>query len=376
MQTARVSSIPALREFRAAIQQYVLNVQKALCEADLELDRMRDWMMHDQPAYWSMELKRRHDEVLHAKDELRRVQLSIAHNPPSAAEQKKALKVALAREQEAMTKQKACVRWQRQIDQAGNEYRGQVQHIANALDADLPRALAQLERAVSALESYVATAAPRADEDGFADRHDASAAATASAEPLDPFAVFSIESCRALRRITASISDRCSIAFPELEESQTESRERQEGRSERVILFRDRLSLPRVKPNRSDRVILDRAAIDADDIYLERIHPDERDVQTAEGDSGWFIGRAARQHATDIDPVARTVGQVLELRPEWREVLSLPHGYLVVISGGAIQRILDPHDQDLGAEISSERCERGDGSATLETSSRPERGPS
>ena len=246
MQTARVSSISALREFKAALQQYLLNVQKALCEADLQLDRARDAVGHDLPMYWEMELKKRHDELLQAQDDLRRVQLSIAFNPPSAAEQKKAVKVAQQREQEALKKRETCRKWQRQVEQAAIEYRGQVQHIAGAVESDLPRAIAQLDRAVASLEGYTAVAAPRAEDD-LLEEEPAPMTGGGPTDAADPFAGFPVAACRALRRITPDVSVRPDIpALPEAEPPGPRlTRRRRDPASAGHLLSRPRLAAAR-----------------------------------------------------------------------------------------------------------------------------------
>jgi hypothetical protein len=46
------------------------------------------------------------------------------------------------------------------IDRAVNEYRGNFSQFSSWLQADLPKALAALDRMSEALQSYVATAAP------------------------------------------------------------------------------------------------------------------------------------------------------------------------------------------------------------------------
>jgi hypothetical protein len=73
------------------------------------------------------------------------------------------LRKAKARLEEAEAKLKLVKQWYLLIEQEVNEYRGPSQTLGNLLDADVPRALASLDRALNTLESYLQTATPTAE---------------------------------------------------------------------------------------------------------------------------------------------------------------------------------------------------------------------
>ena len=74
-------------------------------------------------------------------------------------------------------------------------------------------------------------------------------------------------------------------------------------------------------------------------IFLERI-----DVKSRE-DSGWFVGSVDENEASKYEAV-RAV-DLLRLRPDWDEVLSLPSGFLVALSGTSIEAVLDDQNHVL-----------------------------
>ena len=61
---------------------------------------------------------------------------------------------------EAETKIANVKRWSRQLEREILLYKGHCQQLARAVEGDLPRAVASLEKMVAALERYVKLAAP------------------------------------------------------------------------------------------------------------------------------------------------------------------------------------------------------------------------
>jgi hypothetical protein len=87
------------------------------------------------------------------------------------------------------------------------------------------------------------------------------------------------------------------------------------------------------KPAWPDKVIVDPAAFEAADVYLERVEGCEP------GDSGWYVGPAGDEAGRT--PVAVCVSDLFAVRPDWAELLALPDGWLVVLRRGGVEVIAD-----------------------------------
>jgi len=162
-QFARVESVEALQEFRVSLCKFAEAVQTGLVEADAEISRAGHWLRQDRDLYWKAEARKRAELLNRAKIALS--QKKHTKTPlggrPSCVEEEKAFAVAQRRYEEAQTKLASIKRWSRQLDEETFQYRGQVQGLTQAIDSDVPNALARLDRMMEALEHYLAaTAAP------------------------------------------------------------------------------------------------------------------------------------------------------------------------------------------------------------------------
>ena len=75
-QAARVTSIDAIREFRAALLEFAHDARDALSAVDLETRRALEWVLERQPAYWHQQVRLGHDRVLEARNDLHRCRAS------------------------------------------------------------------------------------------------------------------------------------------------------------------------------------------------------------------------------------------------------------------------------------------------------------
>jgi hypothetical protein len=85
-------------------------------------------------------------------------------------------------------------------------------------------------------------------------------------------------------------------------------------------------------------------------IYLQRAEA------KAERDSGWYVAPAERPKPGSMDEIAAAepppinamlVSDFLAVRPDLRDALSLPSGYLVVVAPSEVLAVLDPQDRDV-----------------------------
>lgn len=156
---ARVTSIDAVREFRAALLSFLHDARDALLSVELENRRALEWMTEGQPNHWQNEIRRGEDAVQRAKDDLHRCRASPlpGGDTPSCMEEKKTLERAQQRLAHAREKAEATRRWARTVQHEIIEYTGRANQLHGALDADLPAAVAFLDRALASLDAYASS---------------------------------------------------------------------------------------------------------------------------------------------------------------------------------------------------------------------------
>ena len=162
MPDANVSNVAAISDFRAGLASFAASARQALVDLDLEVKRALDWVTRDRPAFWSNEVRKAHEAVAKAKDELAnsRTYKRIGDFVPACLEEKKALEIAKRRLEYAESKLAACKHWSMVVRRAVDEFRGPIQQLMGLLDADIPQGMAVLERMSIALEQYAATPTP------------------------------------------------------------------------------------------------------------------------------------------------------------------------------------------------------------------------
>jgi hypothetical protein len=150
--------------FRAALCKFAQSVAVGLDESDAETRRTTAWLAQEQQDYWKRQLARRTELCTRARSAVvqKRTQVTALGGKPSAVDEEKALAAAERALEEARGKQISVRRWMRVLDQEGYSYQAVAQGLRIALQTDVPRALAQLDQMVAALEAY--TAAPVPDE--------------------------------------------------------------------------------------------------------------------------------------------------------------------------------------------------------------------
>jgi hypothetical protein len=155
---ARVSSIDAVREFRAALVAFAHEAREALSSHELELRRSLQWLLEEQPQHWQQEIRRSDDAVTQARIELeRRLNSRLpGGETPSCMEERKALARARARHDRAMEKAAAMRKWGSLADREVDEYAGLARRLCDLLDADVPKAISTLDRILDSLAAYVA----------------------------------------------------------------------------------------------------------------------------------------------------------------------------------------------------------------------------
>jgi hypothetical protein len=159
-QAARVLSVEALEEFRAALDHFVEVAKDALGANDMEVQRAAAWL-GEQLKHWQKELRVRQEELIVAKNNLKRRQLiKFNGRPPDCTEQEAAFELARRRVREAEEKLANCKRWVPLLQRETDQYIGHVRPLAGVLEVDLPRFSGNFKQRIAALHAYVQMAPP------------------------------------------------------------------------------------------------------------------------------------------------------------------------------------------------------------------------
>lgn len=160
-ETARVASLEALTDFRAALCAFGEDAKEILASVQMAIQRTQDFV-DDQARLWQTEVRRGEDAVAAAKTELaRRKMMRVGDRAPDCVEQEKALRQALARLEHAREKLVISRRWAPALKREVDEYNGPARRLANFLETEQAQALALLRQKLDALEAYVNLVGPK-----------------------------------------------------------------------------------------------------------------------------------------------------------------------------------------------------------------------
>ena len=165
-QSANVTSIDAVRAFRAALVKYEENARDAVTCLELEIRRAVNWIEVDRRRYWSSEVKRASEQLAQARNALERCQLKYgSEEAPSCYEQKKHYELAKRRLRHCEEQVRKVKQWMQIIRHELTQFDGPMAQMTVCIDTDLPRAIAAISNMLTALERYAGAgggAAPRA----------------------------------------------------------------------------------------------------------------------------------------------------------------------------------------------------------------------
>jgi hypothetical protein len=155
-QSARVESLDALKEFKAALIAFGVDVQEALAAVETEIQRSLD-NLQQQLQHWHAEVRRRQDELVRAKAVLAQKRWGHSHDRgPGQTEAEMAVEHAKQRLREAEAKVEITRRWLLHLPREIGEYQGPARRLGGWVEADLKQGVALLDRRLAALEAYAA----------------------------------------------------------------------------------------------------------------------------------------------------------------------------------------------------------------------------
>ncbi|HEX8524359.1 MAG TPA: hypothetical protein VF669_19040 [Tepidisphaeraceae bacterium] len=336
MESANVSSIDALRSFRAALIKFAESANYAITDADADVRGTLIWLERDQSVYWKNQIRKRHEALERAREALRHKELYKAPHGGRASvvdEQKMVAKckAALAEaEQKLANVKKSILR----LTKAQSEFIGQIQRLGTAVQSDLPAAIADLDRMVRLLDEYVSLRAPTATISAPEESNAAMTRATeAPTEEERDWAT--------LRQITPSPAERAAVAPGLIFFGTWKSGTVKPAQLDAIKL----LNLEESPVDVSQRVVLHREVSAAEHVYVERLAP------AFPGDSGFFIGSADAAPGDEPKLLSLSAGEVLEMREDFAALLKLPQGTLVGFDHDGIAALLDDHDQNLWPSV-------------------------
>lgn len=344
-ETARVESIAELRAFRVALLKFVDACNVALGDAESDMQRTNTWLERDQLSYWNAQLAKRAEAVSRAKEAVRMKKLfkSPTGATQTAVEEEKALRVAIRLHEEAEQKITACRQWAKRLQKEIMLYKGGVTRFASVLGGDIPRALAKLDAMAASLEQYAALSAGSAggSAGGIAAGASLSETMASMSRPVGQ----NIEGqssldIAALRESVPPADIRVSAIAADLRE-ETWALPPIRAASRKALV---EITSSPLQVSDEQTLIVASGAWSAPRIYFERRVPAEPD------DSGWYLASTLQAGIPALYKVR--VRDLLEIRPDFREILSLPASFLVVIDQDGVRSVFNPAGDDLWAEKS------------------------
>jgi len=169
---AYVNSLDAVRDFRAALATYVAESKKGATGLEIEIRRACDYIAVDRAQYWKQEIRRGMQALAQARDDLHNARTfkTINDHTPACVDEQKAVQRAEQRLKYAEHKAQVVRKWTMAIQHELNEYIGRMAQFAAVLEADMPKAMAAMDRILAALDTYFTTLAPQPMSESLIDQ--------------------------------------------------------------------------------------------------------------------------------------------------------------------------------------------------------------
>lgn len=155
-QQAAVNSIDLLQEWHNALCVFRGEAMESLASVALEIQRIDFWL-DEQLNGWQREARDAEEDVVRYKAELANRKFpDFSGRIPDCSLQEENLRRAERRLEFAREQITIVRRWYTRMPKMVEEaYSGPARHLTSFLEADLPRALAQLKEQIRSLDAYV-----------------------------------------------------------------------------------------------------------------------------------------------------------------------------------------------------------------------------
>lgn len=162
---ANVRNVDAIKEFRAALLVFIEDASLALQTLSMELQKSYEWIEHERPQYWSMQLKRGFDLVDQTRSAYNSCRMrTVAGHRPACLEEKQAMERAKRRLEHCQYQIKAVKHVANKLRQEADEFRGRLSRLLTMTEVDLPKASALLEKTIETLEQYAEISRPTTED--------------------------------------------------------------------------------------------------------------------------------------------------------------------------------------------------------------------
>jgi hypothetical protein len=149
---ARVTSLEAIKVFRARLVVFLSKARPTLEEISNEVVRTRQWLQSDQRRLWERELKARMKKLEQLEAELFTATLSALSD--AATGQQMAVRHARENVRAAEEKLVTLRKWDRELAERSEPLIKQIDQLHHYFTTDMVRAVAYLDRVVTTLEAY------------------------------------------------------------------------------------------------------------------------------------------------------------------------------------------------------------------------------
>ena len=159
---ADVRSIDAIERFRIKLIDFIDIGSSSLTEAESDIEKCIGWLQNDRIPHWTRQIRKRQELLTRAKGDLYRKQMQSTSKDgkPSVVDEKRALRRAEERLNEAQRRMQLSKRWTRTLEREFALYKGGVSGFSTAVERDLPHAAGLLKKMTENLEKYLALSPP------------------------------------------------------------------------------------------------------------------------------------------------------------------------------------------------------------------------
>lgn len=310
---ARITSVEAIRPFRAAILVFCREIAGVLSSAEAEIAKTIDWLQRDRVSYWRAEVQRRGEMLARAKSDLYRAQIQ----KKSLVDEKKAIGRAKEALRDAEERLESSRRWAVRLEHDRALYAGAVQGLHVAASIDLPKAASILELMSRSLDDYIALSG------SFGDGRDETPATVreamsrgqgggGSGMPIES------EVVAAVRALLPGLLER--EACPSAESADVDLG----ARPVREVIGDASFADP--MPDDRLRVVIDARVLREELMFLVR------DSEMLPGDSGWFVA-CAPTLAGEPRLISATLGQIRQAWPDLGLFWSAGDDVVIAVEG-------------------------------------------
>jgi chromosome segregation ATPase len=155
---AKITSIEAIEQFRAALILYLSQARPALDEISGEIVHTKVWLQNDQRRFLESEMRKRSKKLEEAQQELFSARLSNFQETTSL--QQMAVQRMQREVRELEEKLKRVKKWERELENHSDPLVKSAEQFQTFLTIEMPKAIAYLAQVVKTLEAYSGVALP------------------------------------------------------------------------------------------------------------------------------------------------------------------------------------------------------------------------